>query len=86
VSVENGEFLDKRTSEALGEYKLSLDAVEYVQCVQDGERRVWQAQDPYPRVCEVDFSVTEPYVLQKTPSGTISLTEADLKDYKMYAN
>ncbi|MDR2415450.1 MAG: hypothetical protein LBD75_02305 [Candidatus Peribacteria bacterium] len=65
-----------------GEYKLSLDSVKYLQC----DNNKWKAQEPYPRVCEVNFSVTEPYILQKTPSGTINSTTESLKNYKMYAN
>ncbi|MDR0369987.1 MAG: hypothetical protein LBH96_05870 [Candidatus Peribacteria bacterium] len=59
-----------------------MDSVEYLQC--NGGK--WQKQDPYPRVCEVNFSVTEPYILQKTPSGTISKTTEDLSTYHMYAD
>ncbi len=54
----------------------------YVQCI-DGK---WKAQDPYPRVCEVDFAVTNNYILQKTPSGTIKGTTESLAKYFMYAN
>ena len=65
-----------------GEYKLSLDEVRYLQCVD--EKRV--VQHPYPRVCEVNFSVTKPYVLQKTPSGTVDATNTDLSKFRMYAD
>ncbi|MDR0282152.1 MAG: hypothetical protein LBI53_02225 [Candidatus Peribacteria bacterium] len=68
--------------DAFGEYKLSLDEVNYVQCI-DGK---WKAQGPYPRVCEVDFAVTNNYILQKTPSGTIKGTTESLAKYFMYAN
>ncbi|MDR0650380.1 MAG: hypothetical protein LBG59_03030 [Candidatus Peribacteria bacterium] len=61
---------------------MSLDAVDYLQC-NNGR---WEKQDPYPRVCEVNFSVTEPYILQKTPSGTITQTTESLKNFKMYAD
>ena len=65
-----------------GEYKLSLDEVRYLQCVNEQ----WKVQDPYPRVCEVNFSVTKPYILQKTPSGTVNATNAELSKFRMYAD
>jgi hypothetical protein len=44
------------------------------------------AQDPYPRVCEVNFAVTQPYILQKTPSGTLTATTEKLKNFYMKAD
>jgi hypothetical protein len=87
VKVDDiAQFLVKNTTSALGEYKLSLDAVDYLQCVQEEGGQFWEAQSPYPRVCEVNFSVTEPYILQKTPSGTINATTTVLDRFKMYAD
>lgn len=60
-----------------GEYKLSLDSVKYLQC-ENGRRK---EQDPYDRVCEVDFSVTKPYVIQKTPGGNITTTSQELSKF-----
>jgi uncharacterized repeat protein (TIGR01451 family)/fimbrial isopeptide formation D2 family protein len=68
--------------DAYGEYKLSLNEVKYLQCT-NGKR---QKQDPYPRVCEVNFSVTEPYILQKTPSGTVMETSKALDKFYMKAD
>jgi len=34
----------------------------------------------------VNFSLTQPYILQKTPSGTIKQTTVDLTKYRMYAD
>jgi hypothetical protein len=73
-------------ADALGEYKLSLEAVDYVQCLGEEGSRYWVPQNPYPRVCEVNFSVTSPYILQKTPSGTINATTTDLNKFYMYAD
>lgn len=74
---------EAKTIDYYGEYKLSLDEVKYLQCSRD---RRWEVQDPYPRVCEVNFSVTKPYVLQKTPSGTVNATNAELSKFRMYAD
>jgi hypothetical protein len=72
-----------------GEYKLSLDEVRYLQCKnsQGNTYPRWEAPEyPYPRVCEVNFSVTKPYLLQKTPSGTVKATNQDLSKFRMYAD
>jgi hypothetical protein len=74
---------DAKVIDYYGEYKLSLDAVKYLQC---SKEKRWEAQEPYPRVCEVNFSVTKPYVLQKTPSGTVNATNTDLSRFRMYAD
>ncbi|MDR0608330.1 MAG: hypothetical protein LBG52_08600 [Candidatus Peribacteria bacterium] len=65
-----------------GEYKLSLDAVDYLQCT-NGRR---EKQTPFPRVCEINFSVVKPYVLQKTPAGTINTTTQDLSKFYAWSN
>jgi hypothetical protein len=81
--VNRGEWAStSQEIDYFGEYKLSLESVEYLQCIKER----WEEQEPYPRVCEVNFSVTEPYILQKTPSGTISQTTDDLSKYRMYAD
>ncbi|MDR2190441.1 MAG: hypothetical protein LBP53_04565 [Candidatus Peribacteria bacterium] len=82
-TTQNGRKLVKaQPIDTFGEYKLSLDEVQYLQCV-DGQRI---QQKPYPRICEVDFSVTKPYTIQKTPSGTIKKTTTDLDKFYMYAD
>ncbi|GHV23423.1 hypothetical protein FACS189428_6910 [Clostridia bacterium] len=70
-----------------GEYKLSLHEVNYLQC-ENGYRKT---QDSYNRVCDVNFSVTKPYIIQKTPAGNvenvkIDTTTVDLSKFLMYAD
>lgn len=46
-----------------GEYKLSLDKVSYAYC----RNGVAVTGNPYMRVCQVNFAVTKPYMMVKTP-------------------
>jgi hypothetical protein len=45
-----------------GEYKLSLEKVDYKYC--DGNGKIIDGK-PYARVCQVNFAVTKPYLMQK---------------------
>lgn len=55
----------------LGEYKLSLDRVDYNYCQDDKE----QKGNPYARVCQVNFAVTDHYLMQKgTTATTVNAT------------
>ncbi|MDR2541052.1 MAG: DUF11 domain-containing protein [Candidatus Peribacteria bacterium] len=86
--VDYGEWQQKSERiDVYGEYKLSLHEVNYLQC-NNGYRK---EQDPYNRVCDVNFSVTKPYIIQKTPAGNvenikINNTTVDLSKFLMYAD
>jgi uncharacterized repeat protein (TIGR01451 family) len=75
-------YISATAIDAYGEYKLSLDSVEYLQC-SGGKRK---EQTPYNRVCDVNFSVTKPYIIQKTPAGNITNTTFDVSKFFMYAD
>jgi hypothetical protein len=69
-------------AETLGEHKIVLEKVDYVQCIIDENgRQVWRQMDPYPRVCEVNFTLTAPYIIQKTPAGNINASSIELGRY-----
>lgn len=59
----------------LGEYKLSLEEVKYSYC------RNGQSSEgiPYPRVCQTNFSVTRPYLMQR--GATSSASNDELSDF-----
>lgn len=64
-----------------GEYKLRLQAVNYEYC--DGTS--WQDGTPMNRVCEVNFTVTKPYLAQKSSfavNATPKATDISLDGYK----
>lgn len=62
-----------------GEYKLRLDQINYEYC--DGTQ--WRQGTPVDRVCDVNFTVTQPYVAQKSLFATTpKATDIRLAGYK----
>jgi len=53
---------DSILNDNYGEYKLSLEKVKYKYC--DANGKVLQG-NPYARVCQVNFAVTDNYLMQK---------------------
>jgi len=61
-----------------GEYKIVLDEVNYKYC--DGDNR--QTGTPIKRVCDVNFAVTKPYLVQKSSFGlTPKATDINLDNF-----
>lgn len=64
--------------QTFGEYKLSLEEIEYQICEgsTDGKNnstyKLSTKKYGYKRVCEVDFAVTDHYLVQKSPYGEVS--------------
>ncbi|GHW02437.1 hypothetical protein AGMMS50249_2230 [candidate division SR1 bacterium] len=70
----------KSTDKTLGEYKLSLKVTEYKKCDPDKKnRKLEQDVD----VCESNFTLTEPYIIQKTPAGNLETSVEILKRMKL---
>ncbi len=70
------------------EYKVSLDRIKYRYCgyVMGDEWVEYKMMDKEfnERVCEVDFSVTDHYLVQKSPYGFIDeTTKTNLKSYRL---
>ena len=80
-------FGNNPNTDILGEYKIVLERVNYLQCIPEdpedpqNDAKVWTQMDPYPRVCEVDFTLTDHYILQKTPAGNITASSTELDKY-----
>lgn len=68
--IEANEF-SRIVGDELGEYKLSLDRVDYNYC-QDGQEK---RGNPYARVCQVNFVVTDHYLMQKGTTATQANTD-----------
>ena len=73
-----------------GEYKLSWEDISFMYCIpttdKDGKTiyRLTKYERGYPRVCEVNFAVTNPYLIQKSPYGIgKNKTTIDLSTYKL---
>lgn len=79
--------LSSRDIQTFGEYKLSLEQIDYQTCVSstDGKNnstyKLSTKKDGYKRVCEVDFAVTDHYLVQKSPYGEVSAS-TPLKNYQ----
>ena len=62
-----------------GEYKVSLTKLEYLQC-KNGERKL-DDSNVKDWDCESDFVLTNPYTVQKTPSGNLRASTTTLGNY-----
>ena len=69
-------------SNTLGEYKLRLDKVTYNYCDHpDNNGGGWKATE-IDNVCETNFTVTRPYVIQKSAFGTTpKITNTNVRDF-----
>ena len=65
------------------EYKISLDKVEYLYC--DAETNKWTPWPVANSTCTSDFVLTNPYTVQKTPSGNLRASTTVLGKY-LYMN
>ena len=77
----------KRDITLFGEYKIALEEVKYRKCEEKDKDwkvvlgpRVYKTDD---RVCEVDFAVTDPYLIQKSPYGIWNKASTPLDNYKL---
>ena len=76
----------KKEIAQFGEYKIALEEVKYRKCEKDKDWKVVLGSTVYKtddRVCEVDFAVTDPYLIQKSPYGIWNKTSTPLDNYKL---
>ena len=66
------------------EYRIVLDNVKYLQCIGDDENPTWQQTSPedYFTPCQNNFVLTDPYTVQKTPSGNLTASTKKLDNYR----
>ena len=87
VGIPNQLSGPKRDITQFGEYKIALEEVKYKKC--DGKDKDWkvvlgsEVHVVDERVCEVDFAVTDPYLIQKSPYGIWNKTSTPLDNYKL---
>ncbi len=78
----------KKEITQFGEYKIALEKVEYKTC-NISNNKDWKvvlgSKDHVvdERVCEVDFAVTDPYLIQKSPYGIWNKASTPLNNYKL---
>ena len=78
----------KKEIAQFGEYKIALEKVEYKTCNISNNKDWKQLVNSKvhvvdERVCEVDFAVTDPYLIQKSPYGIWNKTSTPLDNYKL---
>ena len=87
VGIPNQLSGPKRDITRFGEYKIALEEVKYRKCERkDKDWKVVLGSTVYKtddRVCEVDFAVTDPYLIQKSPYGIWNKTSTPLDNYKL---
>lgn len=79
---------DKHSEYEFGEYKLVLQRVKYQVC--DGSKGEWKEGQKYWAICEVNFAVTKPYIMQVSTFGVnpVATDNSEFLDdyYDMYDN
>ena len=78
----------KKEIAQFGEYKIALEKVEYKTCNISNNKDWKQVVNSKvhavdERVCEVDFAVTDPYLIQKSPYGIWNKASTPLDNYKL---
>ena len=71
---------------SLWEYEFQISVYEYKQCREKSEdEREWETEeidDVNAWVCQSNFVLTEPYTVQKTPSGNLTASTKTLEKFK----
>ncbi len=75
--------LDPTNIKTFGEYKVALERIDYT-LVSKGEKTL-NKEDKFfnDRICEVDFAVTDHYMIQRSPYGIGNKATKDLTAYKL---
>ena len=72
-----------------GEYKIALEDMSYQTCEEEKDKngketyQLSSEKEWYKRICEVDFAVTDHYMIQRSPYGIGNKATKDLKAYKL---
>lgn len=85
TALSDGTALWWKPTDMLGEYKLALESIDYDICRgTDKDGNVFKEHQHFDeRICEVDFAVTDPYLIQKSPYGIGNKATTDLRKYQL---
>lgn len=85
TALSDGTALWWKPTDMLGEYKLALESIDYDICRgTDKDGNVSKEHQHFDeRICEVDFAVTDPYLIQKSPYGIGNKATTDLRKYQL---
>ena len=70
--------------QTFGEYKVALEKINYTLVSKDEKGKITEEKKVFnDRICEVDFAVTDHYMIQRSPYGIGNKATKDLKAYKL---
>lgn len=75
---------EKPSIQTFGEYKVALERIEYKLVSKDEKGNVIRKPETFnDRICEVDFAVTDHYMIQRSPYGIGNKATTELNNYKL---
>ena len=75
---------EKPSIQTFGEYKVALERIEYKLVSKDEKGNVIRKPETFnDRICEVDFAVTDHYMIQRSPYGIGNKSTTNLDNYKL---
>ena len=70
--------------QTFGEYKVALEQIDYSLVSKDEKGKITEEKKIFDdRICEVDFAVTDHYMIQRSPYGIGNKATAELNNYKL---
>jgi len=70
--------------QTFGEYKVALERIDYTLVSKDEKGNVIRKNETFnDRICEVDFAVTDHYMIQRSPYGIGNKATTELNNYKL---
>lgn len=70
--------------QTFGEYKVALEQIDYSLVSKDEKGKITEEKKVFDdRICEVDFAVTDHYMIQRSPYGIGNKATAELNNYKL---
>lgn len=73
-----------RNIQTFGEYKVALEKIDYSLVSKDEKGKITEEKKTFDdRICEVDFSVTDHYMIQRSPYGIGNKATTELNNYRL---
>ena len=83
-SNDNVERWSARNIQTFGEYKIALEKIDYSLVSKDEKGKITEEKKIFDdRICEVDFSVTDHYMIQRSPYGIGNKATTELNNYRL---
>ena len=76
-------FNEKPSIQTFGEYKVALESIEYYLVSKVNNKLQEHKKTFNDRICEVDFAVTDHYMIQRSPYGIGNKSTTNLDNYKL---